>query len=387
MEERGRLEEFSLLGGPLHRLGCLSGLVRGGKNTVALGLALGLILWTVLVGLAFFQGVSHQIFSLSVIGGHVRLLVVIPLFFLCESVLDPRLTEFVRTIVCSGVVPQNTLPALESEIARTGRWRDSWLPEAVCLLAAVLLALIGPQLLLSGTTAVHGPSRTMAGLTPATQWYWIVCLTLFRFLLFRWFWRLGLWSYFLWRVSRLELNLVPTHPDGAAGVGYLEVVQIHFTPLTLAISMVLSASFAEEISVGTMTFEAIYPALPLILIIDAVLFLGPLFIFAPKLWACRVKGLSNYMIFASRYVNAFDRRWLGADAFAEERLLGTPDLQSLADLANSIAIVRNMRLVPVSPRLLMALVMAALLPIVPLFLLKYPIAELAEKFVTKLFGL
>jgi hypothetical protein len=387
MEERGRFEEFSLLGGPLHRLGRRVGLVRGGTNTVALGLALGLVLWTVLVALAFFEGVSQQLFSLSVIGGHVRLLVVIPLFFICESVLDPRLTEFVRMIVRSGVVPPNALPALESEIARTGRWKDSWLPEAVCLLAAVLLSLIGPQLQLSGTTAVHDPSRTMAELTLAGQWYWIVCLTLFRFLMFRWIWRLGLWSYFLWRVSRLELNLVPTHPDRVAGMGYLEVVQTHFTPLVLAISMVLSASFAEDISTGATAFEAIYPALPLILIVDAVLFLGPVCFFARKLWASKVKGLSDYMVFASRYANGFDRRWLGADAPAEQDLLGTPDLQSLADLGNSINVVRDMRIIPVSPRLLAELAIAALLPMVPLLLLKYPLTELAEKFVTILFGL
>lgn len=387
MEDRGRFEEFSLLGGPLHRLGRRLGLVRGGTNTVALGLAIGLLLWSVLLALAFFEGVGYLVFSLSVIGAHVRLLVVIPLFFLCESWVDPRLAAFVHMIVRSGVVPRNALPALESEVARIGRWKESWLAEAICLLAAVLLPLIVPQLLPAGATATYDPSRAVTGGTLAGQWYWIVCLTLFRFLLFRWLWRFGLWCYFLWRVARLELQLVPTHPDGAAGLGYLEVVHTYFTPLVLAISAVQSASFAEEISTGRTTFEAIYPMLALILVVDATLFIGPLFFFAPKLWASRVKGLSDYMEFASRYVNGFDQKWLGADAAPGEPLLGTPDLQSLADLANSIDIVRNMRWVPVSLRFLTGIVLAALLPILPLLLLKYPIAELAEKFFTRLSGL
>jgi len=67
--------------------------------------------------------------------------------------------------------------------------------------------------------------------------------------------------------------------------------------------------------------------------------------------------------------------------------LGTPDLQSLADLSNSVSIVRNMRLVPVSLRMLTELAIAALVPILPLLLLKYPVAELAEKFFAKLSGL
>jgi len=102
MEERGRLEKFSLLGGPLHRLGRRLGLVRGETNTVALGLALGLLSWSILLALASIGGVSDKLFSLSAIAVDVRLLVVIPLFFLCESSLDPRLRDFVSTIVRSG---------------------------------------------------------------------------------------------------------------------------------------------------------------------------------------------------------------------------------------------------------------------------------------------
>ena len=111
MEERGRLEKFSLLGGPLHRLGRRLGLVRGETNTVALGLVLGLLPWSILLALASIGGVSGRLFSLSAIAGDVRLLVVIPLFFLCESSLDPRLRDFVSTIVRSGVVPSSALPA------------------------------------------------------------------------------------------------------------------------------------------------------------------------------------------------------------------------------------------------------------------------------------
>jgi hypothetical protein len=387
IEERKNFEELSLLGGPLHRLGCRLGLVRGGTNTVALGLALGAITWGVLMVLAVIEGVSQQLFSLSLIGGHVRLLAVIPLFFLCESMLDPRVTAFVQTIVRSRVVPESALPVLEFEVARIVRWKDSWLPDAMCLLAAVLFSLIGPQLQLSGTTATPDAGRALADLTLSAQWYWIVCLPLFRFLMLRWLWRLGLWCYFLWRVSRLPLKLVPTHPDYAAGLGGLEVVHTHLMPLVVAISAVQAASLAEEIAKGTAVFEAIYPVLALVLVVDAVLFLGPLCIFASKLWYCRIKGLSDYMAFASAYVSGFDQKWLGAAAPTQQELLGTPDLQSLADLANSIAVVRNMRWVPVSMSLVEKIVLAALLPMIPLLLFKYPVAELAEKFFTRMVGL
>ncbi len=387
MEESGRLEKFSLLGGPLHRLGRRLGLVRGETNTVALGLALGLFLWSILLALALIEGVSDRLFSLSAIAAHVRLLVVIPLLFFCESSLDPRLRVFVSTIVRSGVVPGTSLPALNFEIARTGRWRDAWLPEAMCLLAAVLLSLFAAQLHISGKTAALEPGRALSDVRLAGLWYLIVCLPLFRFLLFRWIWRIALWCSFLWRLAKLDLHLVPTLPDGAAGLGYLEVVQSHFTALVLAISTLVSATFAEEISSGKTVFEVIYPALAITLILELALILLPPCVFASKLRACQEEGLSDYTVFAARYVNDFEKKWQNASAVPAEPLLGTADLQSLADLSNSVGIVRNMRWVPVSTRLFITSMIAALLPMLPLLLFKYPIAELVERVLNKLAGL
>jgi hypothetical protein len=205
--------------------------------------------------------------------------------------------------------------------------------------------------------------------------------------LLRWIWRLALWCFFLWRVSRLELRLVPTHPDRAGGLGFLELVHTEFAPLVLAISATQSASLAQDIASGRIAYDAIYPGVAFVLLVDAVLFVGPLYVFFLTLWRCKVKGMSDYSAFAERYVNEFDRKWLGADPAPGEPLLGTADIQSLADLNNSVSIVREMRLVPVSSSILIYLAVAALLPLLPLVLFKYPIADLLEKFVERLSGL
>ena len=83
----------------------------------------------------------------------------------------------------------------------------------------------------------------------------------------------------------------------------------------------------------------------------------------------------------------FEKKWLNAAALPGEPLLGTSDLQSLADLSSSVGIVPEMRWVPVSKRLLMVVVIAALLPMLPLILFKYPIPELIERLFSKLAGL
>jgi hypothetical protein len=384
-----KIQEFSLLGGPLQWLGCRLGLVRGGTNTFWLGVALGLLAWGVLVLLTLLQGFGHKVFSFALVGIHVRLLVAIPLFFLCETWVVPLMAEFARGIVSSGLVPNAELPALQSDIRRFDRLKDSWLAEVLFLLAAFVLPLIETIVGLPGKSGNWASLLAQAEgrVGPILAWYMGFCLPLFRFLMFRWLWHLGLWWYFLWRVKKLDLHLIPTHPDSAGGLGYLEVVQEHFTPLAAAISAVFSASFAEGIISGTMAFETLYRLIPMVLLLNAVLFIGPLFLFSAKLWICRITGWSEYMRMASRYVNNFDRKWIRGENASGESLLGTPDMQSLADLTNSVNVVRNMRIIPAGQRLMVQLAASAILPLLPLSFLKYPVADVAVRLFQMLTGL
>jgi hypothetical protein len=362
--------EYSLFGGPLHQLADRLGLARGSVNDVRFGLAIGAVLWVVLAALAAAQGLGGDLLSLNVLSVHVRLLLVVPLYFAGEAAVDPRMREFSQTLVRSGVVPASAVGALRTEIARAARWRDAWLPEILCLALVVLWSMTWP-LPVYGSGIVHGRSW-------ASQWYWWVCLPLFRFLLVRWLWHIGRWTFFLWRLSRLRLHLVPTHPDGAAGIGFVEVVQAHFAPLVVAASLPLSASFAEGLVAGTMRGDDIYPAIALVLLADALLFLGPPFVFTPVLWASRVRGLAAYTEFAQRYVEAFDRKWIRDHEGATEPLLGTADVQSLADTQTAVGSVRTMRVVPFSTRLITGLAIAALAPMAPLLLIRYPVGDILK---------
>src|SRR3989339_680156 len=107
MKKDDKMPEFALLGGPLYRFGYRLGLVRGGTNTFRLGVALGLSAWGVLVLLTLLLGYGHKVFSFLVIGVHVRLLVAIPMFFLGETWVVPRMGDFTRDIVRYGLVPES----------------------------------------------------------------------------------------------------------------------------------------------------------------------------------------------------------------------------------------------------------------------------------------
>jgi hypothetical protein len=376
-------EPFSLMGGPLHQMGRRLGLVRQQTNTILLGLALGWGLWLLFVALALVQGLEDRLFSMALAGAHARMLLVIPLFFIGESWVMPRMAAFVRTITRWGVVPPDERPVLDTEVARIRRMAHWWWPEAVCLLVAVLLEVTGWRLQTYGETGTFDSARTSLAFLA----YFHSGLTVFRFLLFRGLWKLALWGWFLWRVSRLDLHLIAGHPDRAGGLGSLEGVHERFTPLVVALSILECASLAESISTGTLEIRAVYPTLALLLILDGVLFLGPMLVFTDRLWAGRTKGVGLYNDLAARYVTEFEAKWTRPGVSADQPLLGTGDIQSLADMANAINVVKGMRWITVGPRLLTIMTLAAVVPLAPLLLFRYPVAELAEKFFSRLIGL
>ena len=374
-------QSFSVLGGPLHRTGQRLGLVRGEANTILLGLALGWAPWLLVVGLALIEGVADRMFSMALVAGHARLLLVIPLIFVSESWVTPRMAACVATIARYGIVSPDDRPALEAEVSRTRRWANWWWPEVACLVVAGLLDVTGSRLQTYGESVAYDPVRDSLSFLV----YLHVGLLVFRFLLFRTTWKLALWGWFLWRVSRLNLHLISGHPDRAGGLGSLEGVHERFTPLVAALSVLECAALAESISTGTLAVTAVYPTLAMLVLLDGVLFLGPLLVFTDKLWAGRTKGVGLYNGLAARYVKEFEAKWLEGTP-RNEPLLGTPDLQSLADLANAVSVVKGMRWVTIGPRLLTVMTVALVGPLMPLFLFRYPLAELAQKFFSKLVG-
>jgi len=374
-------EPFSVLGGPLYRAGRRLGLVRGETNTVMLGLALGWGPWLLIVGLALIEGIADRMLSMALVAAHARLLLVIPLIFISETWVTPRMAACVATIARYEIVSPDDRPALDAEVSRTRRLANWWYPEAACLVVAVLLDVTGSRLQTYGESVAYDPARdSLAFLV-----YLHVGLFVFRFLVFRTVWKLALWGWFLWRVSRLDLHLISGHPDRAGGLGSLEGVHERFTPLVAALSVLECAALAESISTGTLAVTAVYPTLALLLLLDGVLFLGPLLVFIDKLWAGRTKGTGLYNALAARYVKEFEAKWLEGKS-PNEPLLGTPDIQSLADLANVVGVVKGMRWIMVGPRLLTIMTVAIVAPLMPLLLFRYPLAELAQKFFSKLVG-
>jgi hypothetical protein len=369
----------SLLGGPLHRLGQRLRLVRG-TNTIRFGVAIGLSLWLSLVATAFVTGNGSRAFQLSSIATHLRLLIVIPLMFVCETWLDPRVAGWVRTAIRSGLVPQSELATVNRLLRRLKRLRNSWWPDVLSAIASLPIIALGTSLFPFGADLPSAIFDVGLWLSLAV----VANLTVFRFLVFRWAWRLSLWWWFLWRLSGLKLHLIPSHPDRAAGLGGLEIVQFQFAPLVAGISVLLASTNAEALARGLVPVSIIYQSAGVAVVVGVLIAVLPLALFTPDLIECRARGFDDYMSLASRYVTRFHEKWIVNQT--NDDLLGSADIQSLADLSNSVGVVREMRMIPASVRLIVQIALVAFVPMIPLSLFKQSITELLQKVILRLIG-
>jgi len=100
-------------------------------------------------------------------------------------------------------------------------------------------------------------------------------------------------------------------------------------------------------------------------------------IFVRKLLALKQRGLIEYGTLGSEYTQALYRRWVGKTEPADEPLLGTDDIQSLADLGNSFEIMRQTRIVPVDTSDF-AFVLPRLIPVLPLAAAVMPVGDIVK---------
>jgi hypothetical protein len=225
-----------------------------------------------------------------------------------------------------------------------------------------------------------GTKLSLAGI-----WYGYVSLPLFQFLGFRWYFRVFIWARLLKRVSRIDLHLVPTHPDAVGGMGFLSATVGAFAPIALAHGTLLAGQIGDRIFHLGAKLPDFKAEILLVVVFLLLIVLGPLLVFAPQLSRAKRAGLLEYDALAQRYVREFDSKWLRGAAPQDEPFLGSADLQSLADLGTGLDVIRSMRIAPITRASIVQLGVATLLPVLPLLLTMMPMDELLKKLVGILF--
>jgi hypothetical protein len=164
------------------------------------------------------------------------------------------------------------------------------------------------------------------------------------------------------------LHLVPTHPDRSAGLAFLGKSAYAFGPILFAQGAILAGVVASRVLYRGESLLSFKLQIAGFVVFFVLAILGPLLMFTPALARAKRKGLADYGLLAQRYVDSFEKKWVLADAACAEELLGTGDIQSLADLGNSYAMVRDMRAIPFGVEDISRLAAATAAPFLPLLL-------------------
>jgi hypothetical protein len=183
----------------------------------------------------------------------------------------------------------------------------------------------------------------------------------------------------LWQVSKIDLNLIPTHPDRAAGLAFIGRSVYAFGPILFAQGTMLAGVVASRVLYRGEQLQAFKLEIGGFVAFFVFAILGPLVMFTPRLAAVRRKGLADYGQLAQRYVDSFDQRWVRGGTPSSESLLGTADIQSLADLGNSYAFVKAMRPVPFGLEDVSRMAAVTASPFLPLLLTIWSPEELIRR--------
>lgn len=380
--------DFSLvLGGPLYQLFRRAHLTGPALEQLWRRIwVITLFAWLPLLGLALATGHAFgppsELPFLRDIETQVRFLVALPVLIAAELIVHRRTRVVVGEFLERNIVRAADVPRFDAAIASAVRLRNS-VPLELGLFLLVLTVghwFWRSQVAFGASSWYVVAEGDRMRLAPAGVWFAFVSVPIFQFILVRWYLRLLIWFRFLGQVARMDLHLVPTHPDRAAGLAFLGKSTFAFGPFLFAQGALLAGVVATRILYGGQSLLAFKLDVIGLIGFFLLIILGPLVVFTPRLARAKQKGLSEYGQLGSEYVAAFERKWVGGEA-GEEELLGSGDIQSLSDLGQSYSVVREMNVVPFGVQDIVRLAMTTAAPLLPLALTIFSAEELILRLV------
>ena len=310
----------------------------------------------------------------------VRFLISLPVLILAEVVVHRRLWPVVKRFVERRIVSPEELPKFYAIVDSAMRMRNSVIAEIVLLVLVFTggIWIWRNEVALDIVSWYASPRGGQMHLTHAGSWFAFVSVPIFQFILLRWYMRMLIWFWFLFQVSRLKLQLLPAHPDRAGGLGFLGGSTLAFTPFLFAQGALLAGQIANRILYNGRSLLSFKLTIVGFVCFFLAVILAPLLVFTPQLDRAQREGNAKYGAFASEYVMDFDQKWMRKEE-SDEQMLGSGDIQSLADLGNSFVVVREMRVIPFATGDVLRLLVAAVVPMVPLLLTIMPLDQLVTE--------
>lgn len=346
-----------------------------------LGRRIGILVAVTWLPLAIAALVNRHAFEgteplLQHFGVHVRFLVAIPLFILAEPLAEAVGRRIISYFLGSGLVGEAGRGAFVEVVQSCRRLLRSRL---ALLGVAVFAALQAVQAVrdMGHMHEIHGWATSSADghLGFAAWWFLLVSRPIYGVILVNWIWRLLVAVVLLWRIARLDLQLVPTHPDGCGGLGFLQNMPTAFAPVILGSSAVLAGRWGHDVLYHQVPVESLRVPMAIFVVLVLVLFLAPLLVFAPNLLALKRRSLLAYGALVGRHGRLVERRWVRGETVADDGLLQAPELGPVADTLTLYEAIQKLRAAPIGKQSVITVVGAAIIPMLPVIAIQIPIKD------------
>jgi len=381
MQEPEALETMSLIrGGAFYRFQEVAHLIRPNEwNAVRRIVIATLVGWVPLLVLTAVSG-SHE----SLIGllkdyrVFARVFIAVPLLIAGQKTIEERFRLIVRHFFDADLLRAEDLPRFRAILTTIQKLKDAWFPELalIALACAGGIVFVGNELMFDAPWSVRMVGKIFP--SPAGWYFELVTQTIYMVLLGLALWKWFLYVLFFWRVSRLQLQLVPCDPDQSGGLGFLGFSPSAFVPVVIAGARAMGSVLRYQALHTQFSNESLATALVLWVIVVLLVFVGPLTFFAPKLTHLYRVGYVEYGSLAHLHAEQFHEKWVhGRQAHLGE-LLAAPEMEALIDLASSLDRLRRIRLIPTDRFTLIQVIIAAALPMLPVILTQVSLSELLK---------
>jgi len=311
----------------------------------------------------------------------VRFLMALPILIIAPSKSARIINDVANHFLRAGLLIGADVDRFRAIVRQRTNLRKSRVGEFVCLALAYAFSAVYALIFLRATAMswrTLGPGGHHS-LSLAGWWFVTICEPLYLFVLLRFLYRIALWWVFLWKTSRLNLQLHSVHPDGAGGLGFLGLTLNAFRLPAFAISASFAGGVANLVLLnGVPASELKYEIVGLVLIVVG-LFVTPLCLFYQReLSKARDRDVLNYWVLLEAQLRRFEQKWIASDS--DQMATLTPqDFSQVTGPSSILERVPRMTLLPFEYKDVLLLVATVLVPFIPVAALVIPLASMLRR--------
>ena len=310
-----------------------------------------------------------------------RLLITIPILIFFERSVNLKLGKLLAQFVSSGLIRNEDIGSFKEIITKQiNLMRSRWVDLIIIILCyfQVLLILFyakeNTNLLIWELNNDH-ESLNIAGL-----WSTLISKPFVLYLVYKWLLRIVFWGIILFKITRLNLDLFPPHPDLVGGLGFLPYSIRYFSPVALAFSAIVAGNMADFVLIeGVHVLDFKFMAFAYFIFITT-LFVFPLLFFVEKLTDAREQSIFENNDYANGIFRELQSK-VALKSFNQVNAedMDSPQFSAVCDMSGVFSNVLNMKTLPFTVKDLLPLWGMTALPFVFVVFIEFPIIDVLKK--------